>query len=306
MTTRAIIHVLTGPTAVGKTEWALAWAERHQAEIVSCDSLLVYRGMEIGTAKPSAAERGRVPHHLIDVADVREGFDVQRYVREARTAIDDIVRRGRGVLVVGGSGFYLRSFFAPMSDDIDVDPALRIEISRQLAHDGLATLVADLQRLNPDGLGPLDVQNPRRVVRALERCRASGRTLREIGAAFRRRPAPFADCDVKLVRLERPGAELEERIVHRVQTMLAAGLVAEVQQLAAAGLRENPSAARAIGYREVLAMIDGRLRAGDLAAEIVRNTRALVKKQRTWFRTQLPPHAVVAASGAAVAEMLFA
>ncbi|HLP02762.1 MAG TPA: tRNA dimethylallyltransferase, partial [Opitutaceae bacterium] len=155
-------------------------------------------------------------------------------------------------------------------------------------------LVAELRVLNPAGLGALDVQNPRRVVRALERCRASGRPLAELAAAFAAKPSAFADFDVRLVRLECEPKELERRIAARVQAMLAAGLIDEVRRLDAAGLRENPSAARAIGYREVLDVLDGVLPPAELAATIVRNTRALVKKQRTWFRTQLPPHRVLA------------
>ena len=306
MPQRPNIHVLTGPTAVGKTEWALAWAEQHGAEIVSCDSLLVYRGMDIGTAKPTAAERARVPHHLIDVVAVEERYDVQRFVREARVAVDGIFARGRAVLVAGGSGFYLRSFFAPVSDDLAVDPALRAELESRLASGGLAALVAELTALNPGGLGALDVQNPRRVLRALERCRTAGRTLMEVAAEFRRKPAPFADCDVRCVRLDRTPADLETRIGTRVRAMLAAGLVAEVRRLAAAGLRDNPSAARAIGYRETLDCLAGRIREAELEPLIGRNTRALVKKQRTWFRTQLPAHRVVDAAGAGDPAALFA
>jgi len=296
------LFVLTGPTASGKTAWALDWAERHGAEIVSCDSLLFYRGMDIGTAKPTRAELARVPHHLIDVVEPRERFDVQRYVAAARLAVDAIVRRGRRVLVVGGSGFYLRSFFAPMSDGIEVDPALRAELEARLATEGLAALVTELRALNPAGLGNLDTQNPRRVVRALERCRAAGRPVAELAAEFAGKPSAFADFAVRLTRLDCDPAELDRRIEARVRAMLAAGLVEEVHRLDAVGLRENVSAARAIGYREVLDVLDGKLPAAELEATIVHNTRALVKKQRTWFRTQLPAHRVIEA---ACAEELF-
>src|SRR2546423_950109 len=117
---KPVLHVLTGPTAVGKTEWALRWAEENNAEIVSCDSLLFYRGMDIGTAKPTPVERARVRHHLIDICDVRELMDVTHYVTKAREAVNEITARGRGVLVTGGSGFYLKSFFAPVADDVAV------------------------------------------------------------------------------------------------------------------------------------------------------------------------------------------
>ncbi|HRI82982.1 MAG TPA: tRNA dimethylallyltransferase, partial [Opitutaceae bacterium] len=143
-----------------------------------------------------------------------------------------------------------------------------------------------------------DTANPRRVTRALERCLASGRTLADLAAEFARQPPPFAGWEVKLVQLDRPPAELAQRIEQRVAAMLAAGLVDELRGLLTQGLKDNPSAAQAIGYREVIAMLEGRLPAARLAAEIAQNTRALVKKQRTWFRTQLPAHRVVPAANA--------
>ncbi|MDP3073851.1 MAG: tRNA (adenosine(37)-N6)-dimethylallyltransferase MiaA [Opitutaceae bacterium] len=296
-----VLHVLTGPTAVGKTEWALRWAERHGAEIVSCDSLLFYRGMDLGTAKPTAAERARVPHHLIDVGPVTERMDIARYVALARAAVDGIRTRGRAVLVTGGSGFYLKAFFAPVADDVAVPVEVRAEVARL----SLAAALERLRALNPGGLGALDTANPRRVIRALERCLASGRTLAELAAAFARQPGPFADCETRLTRLEREPAELERRIEARVAAMLRAGLVDEVRRLRGEGLAQNPSAAGAIGYREVLAMLEGQLEPGALAAEIAKNTRALVKKQRTWFRTQLPSHRVLVAEAVCDEAELF-
>ena len=293
---KPVLHVLTGCTAVGKTEWALRWAEARGAEIVSCDSLLFYRGMDLGTAKPTAAERTRVPHHLIDLCAVSERMDVTQYITKARAAIEGITARGRRVLVTGGSGFYLKAFFAPVADDVAVPAALRAEVARLPFADALARL----QALNPGGLGALDTSNPRRVTRALERCLASGRTLPALAAEFARQPGPFADWQVELARLERPPGELEQRIEARVAAMLRGGLADEVRQLLDAGLRENPSAARAIGYRVVIDVLDGKRPEESLAAEIVKNTRALVKKQRTWFRTQLPPHQAVMADGLTV------
>jgi len=291
------LKVLTGCTATGKTEWALRRAEEEGAEIVSCDSLLFYRGMDIGTAKPTSAERERVPHHLIDILGVSERMDVARYVALAKAAVEAVEARGRPVLVVGGSGFYLKSFFAPVADAVEVPPALRAQVAALGATGGLPGLLAELRRLNPAGLGPLDTANPRRVARALERCLASGRPLADLAEEFARQPPAFAGWTVELTRLDRAPEELNRRIEARTAAMLQAGLVGEVVALVAAGLRGNPSAAKAIGYREVIAMLDGQLREADLAGEIARNTRALLKKQRTWFRTQLPPHRVVSLSG---------
>jgi tRNA dimethylallyltransferase len=282
------LHVVTGCTGVGKTEWAMRWAGERGAEIVSCDSLLFYRGMDIGTAKPTAAERALVPHHLIDIRDVAEPVDVSQFARLAREAVEGIAARGRPVLVVGGSGFYLKTFFGPVADEVAVPPELRARIAGTLSAEGLPALVAELRSLNPGGLGALDTANPRRVIRALERCVASGRTLEQLAAAFAAQVGTFSGWKVELTELVRPQAELELRIAGRTQGMLEAGLVDEVRRMLAAGLRGNPSAARAIGYREVIEVLEGRLPAEALEAEITRNTRALAKKQRTWFRTQLP------------------
>lgn len=300
---KGTIHVLTGPTAVGKTELALRWAEANGAEIVSCDALLFYRGMDIGTAKPTTAERARVPHHLIDVRDVATGMDVTEYVALAQAAVADIAVRGKRVLVAGGSGFYLKSFFGPVADTVAVPAELRAAVEAKLAGDGIASLVAELRAINPQGLGELDTANPRRVTRALERCRASGKTLAVLAEEFARLPGPFSGWEVRCTRLDREPEDLNARIARRVDAMLADGLIAEVERLRAAGLERNLSASRAIGYRETLAMLDGKLSGPELAAEIVKNTRALVKKQRTWFRTQLPEHRVLAAGEATVAGL---
>ncbi len=297
--------MLTGPTAVGKTALALDWAEANDAEILSCDASLFYRGMDIGTAKPTAAERARVPHHLIDVCAVRERMDVAKYVAMARAAADDIAARGRRVLVTGGSGFYLKAFFGPVADEVAVPPGLRAEIEARLEREGLGALLADLRSLNPGGLGDLDVQNPRRVTRALERCRASGKTLAELAADFAARPGPFADWAVRAVILEREPEELRERIVRRVEAMLRDGLVEEVRRLRPEGIEENPSAASAIGYRETLAMLRGEMPEQELAAQIALNTWKLVRKQRTWFRTQLPGAVRSMPAGEARVDALF-
>lgn len=292
--TSRTLYVLTGPTAVGKTALSLDWAEANGAEIISCDASLFYRGMDIGTAKPTAAERARVPHHLIDVCAVRERMDVAKYVGLARIAAEGIAARGRRVLVTGGSGFYLKAFFGPVADEVSVPAELRAEIDAKLARDGLAPLLADLRALNPDGLGELDVRNPRRVTRALERCRASGRTLAALAADFAARPGPFADWEVKAARLDREPEELRARIAARTAAILLAGLVDEVRRLRVEGVEENASAASAIGYRETLAALSAAEASGRvvdevrLAEEISLNTWGLVRKQRTWFRTQLP------------------
>ena len=274
---------------MGKTEWALRWAEDHGAEIISCDSLLFYRGMDIGTAKPTRAELGRVPHHLIDCCEVRERMDVARFIALTRDALSGIAARGRVPLVVGGSGFYLKAFFAPVVDTVTVPDEIREEVRSLTAEQ----MLDRLQNLNPQGLGELHVANPRRVARALERCLASRKTLDVLTREFAAQESAFADWSVELTQVDREPKELEQRIRLRVEAMLAAGLVDEVTRLMSEGLKENPSAAKAIGYREVIDVIEGRLPELQLAGDIERNTRGLVKKQRTWFRTQLPEHRIL-------------
>jgi tRNA dimethylallyltransferase len=303
---RRTLYALTGCTASGKTDWALRWAEANDAEIISCDSLLFYRGMDIGTAKPKAADLARIPHHLIDILELRETMNVARYSRLALAAAESIAARGKRVLVVGGSGFYLKSFLSPVADEIEVPAEVRAGVSGILEKGGLPALVSELARLNPDGLGPLDTANPRRVARALERCLASGRTLAELAAEFARLRPAFADWEARVTELRREPEDLARRAAQRINAMLREGLVGEVRGLLARGLRDNPSAARAIGYRELIAMFDGKLAPESLAPEIERNTRALIKKQMTWFRTQLPAHRVLEAGETADPASLFA
>lgn len=298
-----VIHVLTGCTAVGKTGLALRWAGANAAEIISCDSLLFYRGMDLGTAKPTPDERARVRHHLVDICGVCDQMNISYYITHARQALEGIFARGRAVLVTGGSGFYLKAYLAPVADEVEVDDAVRAQVNKKLEREGLPALVAELAKLNPAGLGTLDTQNPRRVTRALERCLITGRTLAELKDEFAAAPSAFADCEIKLTELTREKDDLDRRIEVRVQAMLRAGLVDEVRRLLPLGLKDNPSAARAIGYRETIDFLEGRLAEAELAPAIIKNTRALVKKQRTWFKTQLPPHRTVPAATAEVSGL---
>lgn len=281
------LHIITGPTAVGKTEYALDYAQAHGAEIVSCDASLVYRGMDIGTAKPSAEERARVPHHLIDLHPVDVPYDIVAYVRDAEAAVAEIFSRGKSVVVTGGSGFYLKSFFAPVIDLVKVSDAVRAEVAALYEEGGLDGLLARLREQSPQGLGNLDVRNPRRVLRALERCIASGKDLPSLQAEFGARPEPYDACGKRYILLERGKENLQQRVALRAERMLCDGLIEEVGGLLREGIKRNPSAASAIGYRETIAFLDGELKREDLLPAIVQNTMHLVKKQRTWFRTQI-------------------
>lgn len=282
------IFIITGTTAVGKTEFALDFAEQVNAEIVSCDASLFYRGMDIGTAKPSLAEQKRVPHHMLDICQVDQPYSIVSYVADVRTVIAAIFERGRSVVVTGGSGFYLKSFLYPVTDRVEVSENIRTQVAQYFSNEGLIGLLGRLDACNPDGLGSLDRCNPRRVQRALERCMASGKTLAELQAEFKAQPAPYAQCEKELILLERSVEDLRSRCAVRVDAMLEAGLIEEVAQLKRQGIERNPSAAAAIGYRETLAYLRGELNLDQLRQQITVHTQQLAKKQRTWFRTQIP------------------
>lgn len=291
------LYILSGLTAAGKTRLSLDWAKANRAEIVSCDSLLFYRGMDIGTAKPTAEERTEVPHHAIDVAPPSRQYSIQEYIQLVAGVIADIQRRGKRVLVVGGSGFYLSVYFGPVLDGLSLDPAKQAHIERQFERQTLEESVAALRRLNPEGLGTLDVHNPRRVLRAWLRCVAAGKPLRRIQEDFVKERGAFDHLEKRVLVLTRPKPVLENRILVRVQAMLEAGLVQEVRKLLRMGIEKNPSAANAIGYRETIAFLRGRLAESELAETIALNTRRLAKKQRTWFKKFLPSEAQLDASG---------
>ena len=251
------IHVLTGPTAVGKTENALRWAEQHDAEIISCDSVCVYRGMDIGSAKPTAEEQRRIRHHGLDLVDPSERYSVSQYVDMARAAIAGAHARGKRVLVTGGSGFYLASFFGPVTDELEIPQAITDEV-RTLHRQGLASLLLRLRELEGPKLPDwLDVQNPIRVAKALERRLASGRSLDSLREEFLTRQGPFADYPVTFELLERPDAELKSRIAARTELMLVQGIIEESERLLAMGLDPELTSSRAVGYRAVMDWLEG-------------------------------------------------
>jgi tRNA dimethylallyltransferase len=287
------LYFLIGPTSVGKSELALEWAKSRGAEILYCDAFCVYRGMNIGTAKPDMAERSIVPHHGIDLVDVDKVFSVADYVAEARRVVADCAKRGVPLLVSGGSGFYLRSFFYPVLDETHVPDEVRASVVAIKESCGPEGLVAELNRLNPGGVAAIDLKNPRRVQNALERCLATGKPLAELQQAYHDMPAPFPEYEKKLCLLSRAPEDLWTRIQLRTKKMLDAGLIDEVRSLRANGLERNVSAASSIGYREVLEWLDKGGSTDDLAERISIDTRQLVKKQRSFFKNQLPPAHVV-------------
>jgi tRNA dimethylallyltransferase len=271
------VITVVGPTAAGKSALSLALAHELGAEVVNADSMQLYRGMDIGTAKLTVAEREGVPHHLLDVWPVTMTAAVAEYQTLARAAIDRILARGRVPLLVGGSGLYVRAVL----DELDfpgTDPAVRTRLEDELAEVGPVELHARLAGLDPAAAAAVLPTNGRRIVRALE-------VIELTGGPFRARlPAPQPHYPAHVVGLDREPAELDERIAVRVNRMWAAGFVAEVEALAADGLRDGPTASRALGYAQVLAQFDGSLTPEEARERTVSTTRRFVRRQRSWFR----------------------
>jgi len=269
------VLAVVGPTATGKSELGVTLAERLGGEVVNADSMQLYRGMDIGTAKPGPAERRGLPHHLLDVWDVTERASVAEYQRLARAAIDAVLGRGRLPVLVGGSGLYVRAALDHL-DFPGTDPALRARLEAELAAAGPAALHARLSQVDPAAAREILPSNGRRLVRALEVVELTGRPFAAI------LPAPAPVYDAVQVGLDR--SDVDGRVGIRVNRMWAAGFVGEVRALAERGLREGPTASRALGYQQVLAALDGRYDEATARAETVRATRRFVRRQRSWFR----------------------
>ena len=271
------VVAVVGPTATGKTALAVALAHRLGGEVVNADSMQLYRGMDIGTAKPTATERDGVPHHLMGLWHVREPASVADYRLRARGEIDRLRAAGVVPLLVGGSGLYVRAVL----DELDfpgTDPALRQELEAELAEAGPAPLHARLAEVDPVVAGSILPGNGRRIVRALE---VVGLTGRPFAASL---PDPRPHYPTVTVGLDTDPADLDERVAVRVDRMWTAGFVDEVAALAADGLREGRTASRALGYAQVLRQFDGELTAEQARTETVRTTRRFVRRQRSWFR----------------------
>ncbi len=273
--------ILAGPTAVGKTSLALELCQGLGAEVISADSVQVYRGLDIGSAKPSAAELAVAPHHLIDVADPAEEFDAGRFVDLAEAAMDDIAGRGRRVLVVGGTGLYIKALLYGLAPMPAVDSELRRRLARQWEEQGAEALHARLAELDPEAAGRLHPHDRQRVLRALEVCLQTGRSFSSFQAAhgFGKPRYRFL-----LLGLWRPRAELFERIERRCRSMWEGGLVEEVRGLLAAGVSRRARSLSSLGYAQVVAMLAGELSEGEALEQMIKKTRAYAKRQLTWFR----------------------
>jgi tRNA dimethylallyltransferase len=273
---------LTGPTACGKTDLALALAERVPLEIVSMDSAMVYRGLDIGTAKPSAAVRAAVPHHLIDILDPAEAYSAGRFARDAAVAIRAIAARGRLPLLVGGTLLYLRALRDGLAPLPRADEGVRRELDAQAAATSWAALHARLRAVDPEAAGRIAPSDRQRIQRALEVYMLTGMPLSQLQRSAAAAPA-LEVSTIALVPERR--TDLAERIERRFDAMVAAGLVAEVEGLRARGdLKAEMPSMRAVGYRQMWAYLDKNYNWPEARRRAIVATRQYAKRQLTWLR----------------------
>lgn len=275
------VVVIVGPTASGKSEFAVRIAEKYGGEIVNADSMQLYRGMDIGTAKPSAELLQRAPHHLLGIVAPDVNFTAADFQLEARRVIGDIEQRGRLPIVVGGTGLYIRALLGGLAESPGGDEAYRAELTALAGRDGNSVLLERLRAVDPLTAGRLHVNDRLRIIRALEVHRQSGRPLSAFqdGFAEEWRPSVKIGIDV-------PREELYRRINLRVEGMIAAGLVAEVQRLLSSGYGRELKALRSIGYKEICAYLAGEIPFAQAVDLIKRDTRHYAKRQLTWFKRE--------------------
>lgn len=280
------VIVISGPTACGKSSLAMSLAEENRGEIISADSMQVYRGMDIGTAKATPQEREKIPHHLIDIRDINESFNVVDFYYEARHCCQIVLGHESIPLVVGGSGFYLHSLiFGPPSGPPSV-PELRKSLEEEAERVGSEFLYEKLQQLDPQYAGTITKHDTQKIVRALEIITLTGKKVSKLSWKGRRKPQNY---DFRCWFLHRPREQLYQRIDERCDRMIAEGFLDEVKRLDEQGLRQNTSAMQAIGYRQALEFLDSKQSKEDYKKfiEVFKQaSRKYAKRQYTWFRQE--------------------
>lgn len=273
--------VLVGPTAVGKTKYSLEIAEKFNCEIISGDSMQVYRGMDIGTAKLSKQERKRVPHHLIDVCDPTESFSVSQFKEMAEQKIEEITSRGRLPFIVGGTGLYVQSLLYDYGfQDTSGDPAFRANQERYVLEHGKEALHRKLQQIDPESADRIHLNDVRRTIRALEVYHTTGETFSEY-VKSQQKESPYEYC---LLGLAMDRSLLYQRIGERVDQMFQMGLIEEVKGLMEQGLTEQMISMQGLGYKEIIPYIDGEYTLEEANRLLKRDTRRFAKRQLSWFR----------------------
>ena len=280
---RPLAIVLMGPTASGKTALAIDWAERLGSEIVSVDSALVYRGLDIGAAKPDAVTRHRIRHHLIDIRDPHEVYSAAEFAGDALAAMNQIAARKLVPVLAGGTGLYFRALLDGLSKMPEADPDMRAQIRQEADERGWPALHEELSRIDPAAAARIHANDPQRVSRALEVHRLSGIPITDWQQSAVRRPFPFRVLKLILAPADR--AVLHERIALRFDAMLDTGFLDEVRQLRSdPRLHPDLPAIRAVGYRQAWAFLDGRTDAAGFREQAIAATRQLAKRQLTWLR----------------------
>ena len=274
---------VVGPTGCGKTRLGVELAKRLDGEVVSCDSMQIYRGMTIGTAAPTENEMDGVLHHMVGVVGPEENYSVARYAEDAARCVDDIISRGRQPVVVGGTGLYLNALLAGHGfAGGDKDGKCRAELEERWEKQGGEAMYAELLRIDPETAGVLHRNDKKRILRALEIWRETGKTMAQHNAETKQIPPRYDSVRIGLAYEDRE--EMKRAIDARVDRMVEAGLFEEVQSLLAAGVPRSATAMQAIGYKEALSFFDGRATREEAAAEIKLRSRQYAKRQLTWLR----------------------
>ena len=289
--TEKVICVV-GPTATGKTKMGVALAQRFNGEVVSVDSMQIYRGMAVGTAAPTAEEMEGVPHHMIGVADPWESWSAARFTEAADACVQDILRRGRRPILVGGTGLYLDALlrgidFAAGSQDTP----LRRQLQERMRREGAEALLEELRRIDPDSAARLHLRDEKRILRALEVYQETGETITQHDRRTREQPPRYEGLFIGLNFKDRQ--DLRDRIDRRVDDMVAQGLLDEVRSLLRSGLPRTATAWQAIGYKQFLAVADGRMTEDDAVEEVKLRSRQYAKRQLTWLRRNEAIHWVL-------------
>ena len=286
---QAKLVVITGPTASGKTALGVALAQRLGGEVVSADSMQIYRGMDIGTAKPSPEEMQGVPHHMIDIADPAENYSVSRYAAQAAACVDDILARGKLPIVVGGTGLYIDSLIAGRTfADGTADTALRQELSERYDEIGGEGLLGELRKVDPERAARLHPADKKRIVRAMEVYILTGKTITQHNLETKAVPPRYRPVWIGLDYQDR--AALYRRIDLRVENMLSNGLLDEIRALLALGVSPKTTAMQAIGYKEFFGYLSGACSLDEAAALCKQRSRNYAKRQLTWFRRNPDVH----------------
>lgn len=281
MKTHAEAIIIAGPTGSGKSDVAIEVAERVGGEIISVDSMQVYRGMDIGTAKVSPDDRARITHHMIDVSDPATEFDVAQYIKLAHHEIGRIIDHGRVPIFCGGTGLYLKALFFGIGNAPPKDPALR----RELESKNLKWLQLELKKLSPDTYEHIDIQNPRRVIRAIEVATLTGESPIALRDTWASEGSSWPDQIY--VICQDPGDHIPV-LNSRVDEMIERGLKEETEKLLHAGIKNNTSGCQSIGYRQMIHHLEHKTSLDETIEEIKLRTRQFAKRQRTWFRNQMP------------------